>query len=56
MLVNADVKGLEWVTGTWYAKDKVAYDEIRSGADQHADNQEKFKLPDRVTAKRFVFR
>lgn len=56
MLVNADVKGLEWVTGTWFSQDKVAYDEIRSGADQHADNQEKFKLPDRVTAKRFVFR
>lgn len=56
MLVNVDVKALEWVTGTWLSKDKTAYEEIRSGADQHTDNQAKFGLPSRLIAKVFVFR
>lgn len=56
MLVNVDVKALEWVTGTWLSKDKTAYEEIWSGADQHTDNQTKFKLPSRLIAKIFVFR
>jgi DNA polymerase I-like protein with 3'-5' exonuclease and polymerase domains len=56
MLVNVDVKALEWVTGTWLSQDKVAYQEIIEGRDQHTDNQEKFKLPSRLIAKIFVFR
>lgn len=56
MLINFDVKGLEWVTGTWLSKDKIAYKEIIAGADQHSDNQAKFNLPSRLIAKIFVFR
>ena len=56
MLINFDVKGLEWVTGTWLSKDKIAYEEIIRGADQHSDNQTKFNLPSRLIAKIFVFR
>lgn len=56
MLVNIDVKGLEWVTVVWFAQDKVGMDEILSGADQHAINQQAFGLPERRIAKIFVFR
>jgi DNA polymerase I-like protein with 3'-5' exonuclease and polymerase domains len=56
MLVNVDVKALEWVTGTWLSQDKVAYQEIVEGRDQHTDNQQAFNLPSRLIAKRFIFR
>lgn len=56
MLVNADVKALEWFVGSWLAQDKVAYEEIFQGKDQHTDNQTKFNLPSRLIAKVFVFR
>ena len=56
MLINIDAKGLEWVTIVWLAQDPVGMDEIISGVDQHAVNQAAFGLPDRTTAKIFVFR
>lgn len=56
MLLNADVKALEWFVGTWLAQDKVAYEEIYQGKDQHTDNQTKFNLPSRLIAKVFIFR
>ena len=56
MLVDADVKALEWFVGTWLAQDELAYEEIFQGKDQHTDNQIKFNLPDRGIAKIFVFR
>lgn len=56
MIVNVDGKAVEWVAGTFLSKDKVAYDEIICGVDQHSLNQEAFKLPSRLIAKIFVFR
>ncbi len=56
MLINIDVKGLEWVTVVWFAQDKVGMDEIVTGVDQHAINQSVFGLPERRIAKIFVFR
>jgi DNA polymerase I-like protein with 3'-5' exonuclease and polymerase domains len=56
MLVNIDVKGLEWVTVVWFAQDKVGMHEIVTGVDQHAENQRTFGLPERRIAKIFVFR
>ena len=56
MLINADVKGLELVAAADLSKDPVLSAEIWNKFDTHADNQAKFKLPDRVTAKRFVFK
>lgn len=56
MLVNIDVKGLEWVTVVWFAQDKVGMDEIIKGVDQHGENQRAFGLPERRIAKIFVFR
>lgn len=55
-LVNSDVKSLElFVAADWY-NDEVLKDELLRGINTHADNQKRFKLPDRVTAKRFIFK
>lgn len=56
MLVNIDVKSLEWVTVVWFAQDPVGMDEILKGVDQHSVNQNVFGLPERRIAKIFVFR
>ena len=56
MIVQADAKALEWFSGTYLSKDKVAYQEIADGIDQHSHNQKTFGLPSRLIAKKFVFR
>lgn len=56
MIVNADAKALEWFGAVFLSKDKVGYEEIRNGIDQHTQNQIAFDLPDRLVAKVFVFR
>jgi DNA polymerase I-like protein with 3'-5' exonuclease and polymerase domains len=56
LLINIDIKGLEWVTVVWFAQDKVGMHEILTGVDQHAENQTTFGLPERRIAKIFVFR
>ncbi len=56
MIVNADAKALEWVAGSALNGDKVAHQEIWDGVDQHTLNQDAFKLPSRLIAKKFVFR
>lgn len=56
MIVNCDVKSLEvFVAADWY-DDKVLKDELRNKLDIHKRNQEAFSLPDRLIAKRFVFK
>lgn len=56
MLLNIDLKGTEWVAINWFSQDPVGCKEIVSGEDVHTNNQKRFGLPDRVTAKVFVFR
>ncbi len=56
MIVSADAKALEWVVGSYLAKDKLAYEEIWEGIDMHTSNQKAFNLPSRLIAKVFVFR
>jgi DNA polymerase-1 len=56
MLINADVKGLEVVVAAELSGDKVLKQEVIDKVDFHADNQKRFGLPDRVTAKRFIFK
>jgi len=56
MLVNCDVKSLEVVVAADRYRDKTLQIEIEQKLDLHALNQAKFKLPDRVTAKRFIFK
>ena len=56
MLIEADAKQLEFLAAIYLSKDKVGYQEIKQGIDQHTDNQVRFKLPSRLVAKTFVFR
>jgi DNA polymerase-1 len=56
MLVNCDVKGLEVVVAAELSGDKVLKHEVREGLDFHQLNQDRFKLPSRVVAKRFKFK
>ena len=55
-IVNCDVKSLELVVFADLTQDVVMSDEIRNKKDLHANNQNDFGLPDRITAKRFVFK
>lgn len=56
MRVSIDVKALEWAAGTFLSQDQVALQEIWNQEDIHTNNQKAFNLPDRLTAKTFVFR
>lgn len=55
-LINLDIAQLEWRVAAFLAQDKLALKEIEQNYDIHSDNQKRFNLPDRVTAKRFVFK
>lgn len=56
MIVNCDAKGLEWYVATYLAQDKIAIKEILDEIDVHSSNQDFFKLPSRLVAKKFLFR
>ena len=56
MLINCDVKSLEVVVAAELANDAILKEEIVRKLDLHALNQQRFNLPDRVTAKRFIFK
>ena len=56
MIIQADVRGLELVGTAFNSKDPVLYKELNDELDIHSDNQVKFKLPERVIAKIFVFK
>lgn len=56
MLVQVDASQLEWRTALELSKDWVGINEIVSGEDTHAKNQQAFDLPSRLIAKIFLFR
>lgn len=57
MLVIGDFKALEWNTATYLSQDQVAIAEFNDpSVDMHTDNQNKFNLPSRLIAKKFLFR
>jgi DNA polymerase I-like protein with 3'-5' exonuclease and polymerase domains len=56
VLINVDVKSLEVVVAAELSNDKILKEELVRKLDLHALNQERFGLPDRVTAKRFIFK
>lgn len=56
MLISADVKSLEVFVAADRYGDKTLREELLNKLDLHSINQERFKLPDRVTAKRFIFK
>ncbi len=55
-LIIADAKSLEWVTACYLSGDKIGREELASGTDVHAVNQEALRLPSRNVAKVFLFR
>ena len=56
MRIAIDVKALEWQTGTFLCQDKIALEELWNNEDMHTKNQQAFKLPSRLIAKKFLFR
>lgn len=56
MIVNADFKSLEVYTAADYYDDPTLKDELRRKLDLHSINQDLFRLTDRLTAKRFIFK
>ena len=57
MLIVGDFKALEWNTCVFLAQDKVGIQELNTdGYDMHAINQNTLGLPDRLRAKKFIFR
>lgn len=56
MLINCDVKSLEVFVAADRYQDQTLKSELLNRLDLHALNQQRFKLPDRVTAKRFIFK
>lgn len=56
MIISVDHSGLEWVTAVYLSQDPVGMQEIRDGVNLHTENQKRFNLPERVIAKRFLFR
>lgn len=55
-LINADFKALEWLCIVHMSEDKIGTKELLEGVDIHEVNRVAFNLPDRLTAKKFVFR
>ncbi len=56
-VINVDVKSLEVYTVCDLSGDKTLREELLTpGYDMHTSNQTTFGLPDRVTAKRFIFK
>lgn len=56
MLINADVKSLEVFVAADRYNDLTLQRELLDKLDLHSLNQERFKLPSRVIAKRFIFK
>lgn len=54
--LQADASQLEWRTAVELSGDDVGLAEIVGGADTHTLNQVAFALPDRLTAKVYLFR
>ncbi len=56
MLIEADAVALEVVGAAYLSQDPVLMQELWDGVDIHSNNQNRFKLPSRLVAKKFQFR
>lgn len=56
MLIQVDASQLEWRVCLELCQDPVGIQEILDKADVHSLNQEAFSLPDRLIAKKYLFR
>lgn len=55
-LIEADASNLEVVCAAYLSQDQILMQELWDGVDIHGENQKALGLPDRLTAKVFVFR
>lgn len=55
-VINADAKALEVLGAAFLSRDSILCCEVEDNVDMHSDNQEKFKLPSRLIAKKMTFR
>jgi len=56
MLISIDGAQLEWRGAVWLSGDPVGIKELNENLDIHTANQKAFNLPDRLTAKVYLFR
>jgi len=56
MIIKCDAKQLEWRTYLELSRDAVGVQEVFAKVDQHTVNQNRFALPSRLIAKKFLFR
>lgn len=56
MIVNCDLKNIEWVVALHLCQDPTGIEEWLGGLDMHTLNQETFGFPNRTIAKIFLFR
>lgn len=56
MLIQIDAAQLEWRGAVWLSNDQTGIKEINEKQDAHTANQKAFNLPDRNTAKTYLFR
>jgi DNA polymerase I-like protein with 3'-5' exonuclease and polymerase domains len=55
-IVQVDAGQIEWRAAVFLSDDAVGRKELEDGVDMHTVNQALYKLPERVTAKRFLFK
>lgn len=55
-LIECDAKQLEWVCACILSKDEIGLQEIKEGIDLHLINANTLHLPNRLIAKKFLFR
>jgi DNA polymerase I-like protein with 3'-5' exonuclease and polymerase domains len=56
MLIKADIKALEWVCACFLSQDPTGMREIIENVDVHSVNQRDLVLPNRLIAKKYLFR
>lgn len=56
MLISVDASQLEWRVALELSRDETGINEILQKLDTHSLNQQAFGLPERVIAKRYLFR
>lgn len=56
MLINCDLKAIEWLVALYLSRDKVGIAEWLDNRDLHSENQKALGLPERRIAKIFLFR
>ena len=56
MIIQADASALEWRVLLELSRDPVGIQEVLEKQDAHTNNQVAFSLPDRLTAKKYLFR